>query len=213
MTELASVNTGLSVPGSNNRSLWQQAQCDELQSIDDIDAQIAILQVSYPTVLRNYSEREIKALRQLWYSIFKNVPVPIMQEAIQRFIINDRKGFFPSPGQIVEYVEQITAERITNERKALREANLKKIEDDRKAIEQRIFCDNCKFCEYQPHLPYINENGERFTVIDDEFFCYHDGKTAVSKTHRCEFFEPHPSGMLSIMREFFERVERQERGE
>ncbi|MFR7564103.1 MAG: replicative helicase loader/inhibitor [Oscillospiraceae bacterium] len=90
---------------------WLSIQTENALPLESINSQLLILQTAFPTVVRNYDEYEVQALQQLWYDIFKNVPEQLMREAIKRFIINDRKGFFPSPGQIVGYIEQIVAEQ------------------------------------------------------------------------------------------------------
>ena len=90
---------------------WLSIQTENALPLESINSQLLILQTAFPTVVRNYDEYEVQALQQLWYDIFKNVPEQLMREVIKRFIINDRKGFFPSPGQIVGYIEQIVAEQ------------------------------------------------------------------------------------------------------
>lgn len=90
---------------------WLSIQTENALPLESINSQLLVLQTAFPTVVRNYDEYEVQALQQLWYDIFKNVPEQLMREAIKRFIINDRKGFFPSPGQIVGYIEQIVAEQ------------------------------------------------------------------------------------------------------
>lgn len=94
---------------------WLSIQSDDLLPAEVMDSQLLVLQTAFPTVVRNYDKYEYQALRSLWYEIFKNVPEQLLKEAIKRFIINDRKGFFPSPGQIVGYIEQIVEERKFNE--------------------------------------------------------------------------------------------------
>jgi hypothetical protein len=90
---------------------WLSIQTENALPLESINSQLLVLQTAFPTIVRNYDEYEVQALQQLWYDIFKNVPEQLMREAIKRFIINDRKGFFPSPGQIVGYIEQIVAEQ------------------------------------------------------------------------------------------------------
>lgn len=90
---------------------WLSIQTENALPLESINSQLLVLQTAFPTVVRNYDEYEVQALQQLWYDIFKNVPEQLMREAVKRFIINDRKGFFPSPGQIVGYIEQIVAEQ------------------------------------------------------------------------------------------------------
>lgn len=90
---------------------WLSVQSETFLPQEVIDSQLLVLQTAFPAMVRNYDQYEFQALRNLWYEIFKRVPRDLMEEAIKRFIINDRKGFFPSPGQIVGYIEQIVTER------------------------------------------------------------------------------------------------------
>lgn len=79
--------------------------------IDQIIAgELAKLQVAYPSQIRNYSPEEVAATCALWTEIFGRVHPQVFHEAVQRFILNDRKGFFPTPGQVVKYVEDIIKE-------------------------------------------------------------------------------------------------------
>lgn len=94
---------------------WLSIQSDNFLPPEVVDSQLLVLQTAFPTVVRNYDKYEYQALRNLWYGIFKGVPKDLLEEAIRRFIINDRKGFFPSPGQIVGYIEEIVIERKCNE--------------------------------------------------------------------------------------------------
>lgn len=90
---------------------WVAIQTENTLPIESINAQLLVLQTAFPTVVRNYDHYEFQALQQLWYDIFKNVPEQLMREAIRRYIINDRKGFFPSPGQIIGCIKQIVLEQ------------------------------------------------------------------------------------------------------
>lgn len=94
---------------------WLSIQTEATLPPEAISAQLLILQTAYPTIVRNYDQYEFQALQNLWYDIFKNIPEQLLKEAIKRFIINDRKGFFPSPGQIIGYIEQIVYEKKFNE--------------------------------------------------------------------------------------------------
>lgn len=90
---------------------WLQIQQETQVTVKSIADQLMVLQTAYPTTTRNYSKSEYKAMLGLWYSVFSKVPEDTMREAIRRYIINDRKGFFPVPGQIVGYIEQIVSEQ------------------------------------------------------------------------------------------------------
>lgn len=90
---------------------WVAIQTENTLPIESINAQLLVLQTAFPAIVRNYDQYEFQALQQLWYDIFKNVPEQLMREAIRRYIINDRKGFFPSPGQIIGCIKQIVLEQ------------------------------------------------------------------------------------------------------
>lgn len=94
---------------------WLSIQTEQPLSVEKINEELLVLQTAFPTIVRNYDEYEFNSLQALWYRIFKNVPEDIMSEAILRYIINDRKGFFPSPGQIIGCIEQIVKERKDDE--------------------------------------------------------------------------------------------------
>lgn len=96
------------VPFSRN---WLQIQQETPNTLESVAKQLLVLQTAYPTITRSYNKSEYRSLLKLWYSIFRFVPENTMREAIRRYIINDRKGFFPVPGQIVGYIEQIVSEQ------------------------------------------------------------------------------------------------------
>lgn len=95
------------IPLSRN---WLQIQQETPNTLESVAKQLLVLQTAYPTITRSYNKSEYRSLLKLWYSIFRFVPENTMREAIRRYIINDRKGFFPVPGQIVGYIEQIVGE-------------------------------------------------------------------------------------------------------
>ncbi len=94
---------------------WQKAQTlpadlspqDSQKVQTAIASVLAILQVAYPTQARNFTQGEIQTTCTLWGEIFGRVHPNLLHEAVKRFIQEDRKGFFPAPGQIVGYVEEI----------------------------------------------------------------------------------------------------------
>lgn len=88
-------------------SIQEKTELSQMQ----INKQLMVLSTAFPTIVRNYDQYEYKAMQELWYSIFKNVPEELFQEGVKRYIINDRKGFFPSPGQIVGIILGIVQER------------------------------------------------------------------------------------------------------
>jgi hypothetical protein len=76
-----------------------------------VAAEILRLRVAYPTQARSFSAEEVAATNALWAEIFAGVDPDLLREAVMRFIVADRKGYFPAPGQIVGAIEQIVVER------------------------------------------------------------------------------------------------------
>lgn len=136
---------------------WLVVQTDKPIAPQKVSAQLLVLQTAFPAVVRNFDKFEFQALQSLWYDVFKNVPEEVMREAIRRFIINDRKGFFPSPGQIVKYVEQIAAEekmrRDEEEFKKEMERYAAIRAEEQRLIEAGEICGNCKYCRRETPPP------------------------------------------------------------
>lgn len=163
---------------------WLSIQTENALPLESINSQLLVLQTAFPTVVRNYDEYEVQALQQLWYDIFKNVPEQLMREAIKRFIINDRKGFFPSPGQIVGYIKQIVAEQ--KEAEMLRD--ILKLQEAtaeyNRLVKKGENCANCIYCRRE-----MEHSSEKMVCKNAESINYEGTrKTGVSKELRCEFF-------------------------
>ena len=135
---------------------WLSVQTAQPMPKEKLNAQLLVLQTAFPTVVRGYDQMEFKALQSLWYDVFKNVPEELMSEAIRRFIINDRKGFFPSPGQIVGYIEQIVNEQNVQRwrEELMREQERQRAaeEEDERALAAGIKCENCLYCRHENAL-------------------------------------------------------------
>lgn len=101
------------VPADNPK--WNSLQVAEVLTPAQVNKQLMVLATAYPTIVRKYDQYEYKATQELWYSIFKNVPEELFQEAVKRYIINDTKGFFPAPGQIVGIITEIVKQRESEE--------------------------------------------------------------------------------------------------
>lgn len=101
------------VPADNPE--WQKLQVANTLTPIQVNKQLMVLATAYPTIVRKYDQYEYKATQELWYEIFKNVPEELFQEAVKRYIINDTKGFFPAPGQIVGIITEIVKQRKAEE--------------------------------------------------------------------------------------------------
>lgn len=174
---------------------WIAIQTESTLPLESINSKLLALQTAFPTIVRNYDQHEFEALQNLWYDIFKNVPEQLMNEAIKRFIIADRKGFFPSPGQIIGYIEQIVEEQQAAEE---RQKMLEYQEEMRKQhdlIYAGERCENCIYCRVEKTVAegYIDELGNMIAVVKPattSYFCECEKsrKYVVSTHQRCEYF-------------------------
>lgn len=161
---------------------WLSIQTENALPLESINSQLLVLQTAFPTVVRNYDEYEVQALQQLWYDIFKNVPEQLLREAIKRFIINDRKGFFPSPGQIVGYIEQIVTEQKEAEMVRSMLECQEAMAEYYRLVKNGKNCANCKSCRHE-------QDGEKLFCENAESINYEGTRKAgVTENFRCEFF-------------------------
>jgi bacterioferritin-associated ferredoxin len=107
------------------------------------------LRTAYPTQARNYSDKEHDMLAALWLEIFAEVKPDILYEAIMRFISTDRKGFFPSPGQVMGIVESIVKEREWKETEKRIAEHAIYLRELQKRIDGGENCSTCLFCEHR----------------------------------------------------------------
>ena len=153
------------------------------------------LRTAFPTQSRNYNDREHDMLMALWLEIFVEIERGILNEAIVRFVTSDRKGFFPSPGQIVGIIEDIQAER-----KAQIEAERsRKHYEYLRQIQQRIDngenCSTCRFCEKRMEKSILTKQTvENLYCQNPNSYKYeseYGWGTAASIV--CDFYEPKES--------------------
>ena len=161
---------------------WLSIQEETTLPLEVISNQLFVLQTAYPTVVRNYTQEEYQALRGLWYDIFKNVPEPLMKEAIKRFIINDRKGFFPSPGQIIGCIEQIVKEQREAEETRKLIEHQRKLWEHRRLVEAGENCANCEFCRSETDTSRLFCTNPKSINYEARRGC------GVTDTLRCEYF-------------------------
>jgi len=119
------------------------------------------LSLAYPSQLKNFNSDEIKIINELWNEIFIGVSPEILHEAVIRFIKEDRKGFFPAPGQIMGYVEEVIAEYEYKEACYLSEQQIKvmneikKLRDNGEDYSSCIYCTQANECTH-PNKTYGN---------------------------------------------------------
>ena len=71
---------------------------------------LATLKAAYPNTYRDMKPADAKAAVNLWTRMFKDYPYETIDGAVMGFIANDKKGFAPVPGQIMDMVLKITQE-------------------------------------------------------------------------------------------------------
>lgn len=65
---------------------------------------LALLREYYP---RDVESTTVRAKVRAWYLVLQDYPYDVVQAAAISFAANDRKGFMPSPGQIVEQIKMV----------------------------------------------------------------------------------------------------------
>ena len=129
-----------------------------------VAAELFKLRTAYPTQARNFSADEVAATNALWSEAFAGVEIGLLREAINRFIITNRKGFFPVIGQIVEVIEQIVAERETKQKSMAVDDHSMWLRERKRLINDGVNCSTCKFCDHRLCEPeYGDDEYERYT--------------------------------------------------
>jgi len=120
-------------------------------AISDVAISVGLLKLrtAFPTQTRNYSDKEHDMLMALWLEIFIAIEPSIFHEAIMRFVAADRKGFFPSPGQVMGNVEDIQAERERQAKDERIKAHAAYLQQIQRRIDSGENCSTCKFCEHR----------------------------------------------------------------
>jgi len=117
-----------------------------------------------------------------------------MQEAIRRFIINDRKGFFPSPGQIIGIIEQLIIEEEEERERIESEEYWKSYQKTQERIESGENCATCRFGERREEKYFVTFTKED---VREVFYCHNpESDNSVSQRRCgmaylavCEFYE------------------------
>jgi hypothetical protein len=165
-----------------------------------IAAELYRLKTAYPTQARNFSDEEVDATNALWFEIFAGVDPRILHEAVTRFIVTDRKAFFPAPGQIVGFIEQIIAECKAEEKQAATERHWAQVREYEELIEQGYNCGNCKHCDKRAKKPARydawtrdgDENKQALYCTNPQSYYYEGDNHGIGtmETKRCDLFEP-----------------------
>jgi len=150
--ELAQVNnTPTFAELAKNQLMHKYGMTAQEWAIYDAAISVGLLKLrtAFPTQTRNYSDREHDMLMALWLEIFVAIEPGIFHEAIMRFVAADRKGFFPSPGQIMGIVEGIQAERERQAKEERIKAHAAYLQQIQRRIDSGENCSTCKFCEHR----------------------------------------------------------------
>ncbi|MEG1107028.1 MAG: replicative helicase loader/inhibitor [Eubacterium sp.] len=71
---------------------------------------LAVLKAAYPNTYKDMKPADARASANLWARMFKDYPYETIDSAVMAFIANDKKGFAPVPGQIMDMVLKLTQE-------------------------------------------------------------------------------------------------------
>jgi len=112
-----------------------------------IAAELYTLRMAYPIQARKFTEREVSRTNELWAEIFAGIDHRLLHKAIIRFIAQDRKAFFPSPGQIIAVVEEIAIEEKAEQLSA--EQHWAIVAEHERRISSGENCSTCRFCEHR----------------------------------------------------------------
>ena len=158
-----------------------------------IAAELFKLRTAYPAQARNFKDEEVSAINALWQEVFAGVAPVVLHEAVRRFIITDRKAFFPSPGQIVGFVEQIMAEQKAEETRIAYEEHIAQLREHQNRIKNGENCSTCRFC-------VCREKEKTWNTRESEMglFCQNPESYKFEGEHGygtvadilCEFYEP-----------------------
>lgn len=68
-------------------------------------ALLSVLKAAYPAHYRGLSSRDAEAVVGLWHGLLSPFPAARAGGAVRDFIAADRRGFHPSPGEILARME------------------------------------------------------------------------------------------------------------
>jgi len=170
-----------------------------------IAAELYTLRMAYPVQARKFTEREVSRTNELWAEIFAGVELRLLHKAIIRFISQDRKAFFPTPGQIIGVVEEIAAEEATEAKHLSAERHWAGVAENEQRISQGENCSTCRFCEHRKVtasgfelICKAIDGGEAIEDDITKLFCLNPNSYKYEGLYRrgtavtilCEYYEP-----------------------
>lgn len=69
---------------------------------------IFIIKAAYPKFYQRMTEEDIKNMHEVWSMVISDYDYKTACAGVQSYIINDREGFPPSPGQIIDHIHKLT---------------------------------------------------------------------------------------------------------
>jgi hypothetical protein len=152
---------------AKNRIMIKHGMTEQEWLIYDAEISFGLLtlRTAFPTQSRNYSDSEFDMLTALWLEIFAEVERGILNEAILRFVKTDRKGFFPSPGQIVGIIEDIQAERKAVIEEERRKQHWARVNAHENRVKNGENCSTCRFCVCRKEKSMWDNS------IEDNLYC------------------------------------------
>ena len=161
----------------------------------EVSISLLTLRTTFPTQARNYSDKEHDMLTALWLEIFAEVEPGTLHEAVMQFVATDRKGFFPSPGQVMGIVEDILAKREAAEKEKRIREHAEEIRKYYERVECGENCSTCRFCERREFVhPWDGEQNETRLYCQNPDSYKYEGKYGhgTAACIVCEHYEPNP---------------------
>ena len=72
---------------------------------------IYIIQATYPQSYQRFGEKEMSNMLEAWHSILCDYDYPTACAGLKAYMANDKNGFPPSPGQIIDHIHKLTESR------------------------------------------------------------------------------------------------------
>jgi len=193
--ELAQTNDQPTLAGlAKNRIMSKCGITEQEWAIYDAEISVGLLtlRTAFPTQTRNYSDREHDMLTALWLEIFVEIESGIFHEAILRFVTADRKGFFPSPGQIMGIIVDIQAERERQKAAERTKIHAEYLRQIQQRIDNGENCSTCRFCEHREVPPKWGSDKTEVRLFCQNPDSYkYEGKFGygTAATILCEYYE------------------------